>query len=176
MNTGFPCHLMIAFLPSGMLASSTPAFVRASPSANTDMVPRNSIMDDLATNAESTPMDLIMKYESVQLNEVEDTWYVLRLGTPGTSRRGMEICMVCCWKKTPVVGAVAKDLLTKLLEESWYPLAHLESMSQWLAWCASWACAERLREGALGMPDASGHTVGESHIFFLLPEQETVAI
>ena len=96
MNTGFPRHLMITFLPSGMLTSSTPTFARASTSTDTDMVPRNSVMDNLATDAESTPMDLIMKYESAWLDKVEDAWYVLRLGTPGASRRGAEICMVRC--------------------------------------------------------------------------------
>ena len=63
------------------------------------------------------------------------------------------------------------DLLTKLLEESWYPLAHLESTSEQPAWCASWACVERLREGVVGTPDASVRTVGERVTYlFLLPE------
>ena len=61
---------------------------------------------------------------------------------------------------------VVKDLLTKLLEESWYPLAHLGVKSERLAWCASLARAERLSEGALGTPDASVRTVGGRVAYF----------
>ena len=85
------------------------------------------------------------------MDEAEDAWYALRSGTSGASRRGAEICMVRCWK-TPVAGTgstrtqhtqitvgekiagkhtpVVKDLLTKLLEESWYPPAHLGGTSE----------------------------------------------
>lgn len=130
------------------------------------------------------------------MDEAEDAWYALRSGTSGASRRGAEICMVRCWKAPVVVGTgpnlsthncglkiarevhrpVAKDLLTKPLEESWYPPAHLGGTSERPVWCASWARAERLSEGALGTPDASVRTVGGRVAYFFAACREVAAI
>jgi hypothetical protein len=62
-----------------------------------------------------------------------------------------------------------KDLLIKPLDESWYPPAHLDGRSErppaW-AWCASEFRAYKLREGAVGTPDASVRTVGGRVVYF----------
>ena len=71
---------------------------------------------------------------------------------------------------------VAKDLLTRLLEESWYPPAHLGGTSERPAWCASWARAARLIEGALGTPDARVRTVGGRVAYFFAACREVAAI
>ena len=59
----------MAFLPSGMLAISTSTLARASTSAEADMVFKNSVTVDLATEAERTPMVPIMKYERVRVDD-----------------------------------------------------------------------------------------------------------
>ena len=105
MNTGLPRHLMIAFLPSGMPASSTSTLASASTSAEADIVPRNSVTLDLATEAESTPMEPITKYDSARFPAGEEAWYELMSGTSGASRRGTDVCMVrWCALNAPLVG------------------------------------------------------------------------
>ena len=52
---------MMTFFPTGMLASSTSTFARARTSADAAIVPRNSVTVDLATDAERTPSEPIMR-------------------------------------------------------------------------------------------------------------------
>ena len=63
-----------------------------------------------------------------------------------------------------------KDLLIRLLDESWYPPAHLGGRSErppaWPWWCASGVRADKLREEAVGTPDARVRTVGGRVAYF----------
>jgi hypothetical protein len=51
---------MIAFLPSGMLPSSTSTLASANTSAEADIVLRNSATEDLAIDVERTSMDPVI--------------------------------------------------------------------------------------------------------------------
>ncbi len=71
---------------------------------------------------------------------------------------------------------VAKDLLIRPLDESWYPPVHLEGTSERPAWpwCASEVRAERLKEGALGTPEARARTVGGRVAYFFAACREAI--
>ena len=69
------------------------------------------------------------------------------------------------WRGLPV----AKDLLIRPFEENWYPPVHLEGESErpaWPWWCGSEVREDKLREGALGTPEARVRTVGGRVAYF----------